>query len=505
MWDSRDSHYYCIIYAEVNKCIYIDPPYNTGNEGWVYNDNLAQPRFKEWIGQAVGKEGEDATRHDKWCCMMYPRLSLLRELLREDGVIFVSIDDHEIQHLRMMMDEIFGPEHRLGMLVWKARNFPDSRPKTGVSIDHEYVLVYRRSPSARLTGRRRSEAKYSNPDNDPRGDWTSCSLLGKATKEQRPNLHYPIVNPKSNDVYDCPAETGWICGPETMAQKIAEDRILWPKKPTGRPREKVFLKELESGFLGFPSVIDGVFTSDGTEEIRRIFGAQVMAFPKPSLLVQDLVEQVATGDDIVLDSFAGSGTTGHAVLALNRGGEGGRKFVLVQMPYDTKENQEQKFNICREITAERVRRVIRGYSYTTQRGEKERVEGLGGSFSYGRVGAPLLGEYRDLGKKLPAYEDLAKYIFYTETSRDFDRKGMNEKTGKIGEYSGTAYYLLYTPNEKEDHPLDLVWLQELDKTEKNRDLVIYCEKIWIHRDDLEKYEMDTKRKVRPMLVPFNLK
>ncbi len=193
------------------------------------------------------------------------------------------------------------------------------------------------------------------------------------------------------------------------------------------------------------------------------------------------------------------------MLALNRGGEGGRKFVLVQMPYDTKENQEQKFNICREITAERVRRVIRGYSYTTQRGEKERVEGLGGSFSYGRVGAPLLGEYRDLGKKLPAYQDLAKYIFYTETSCDFDRKGMNEKTGKIGEYSGTAYYLLYTPNEKEDHPLDLVWLQELDKTEKNRDLVIYCEKIWIHRDDLEKYEMDTKRKVRPMLVPFNLK
>jgi adenine specific DNA methylase Mod len=271
------------------KCIYIDPPYNTGNEGWIYNDNLSQPQFKEWIGQVVGKEGEDATRHDKWCCMMYPRLHLLKELLREDGVIFVSIDDIEIHNLRLMMDEIYGPEKRLGALIWKARNFPDSRPKTGVSVDHEYILAYRKSNSTRLIGRRRSEAKYTNPDNDPRGLWTSCSLLGKATKAQRPNLHYTFENPQTGDKYKCPPETGWICSKVTMAQKIAEKRILWPKKPTGRPREKVFLRELESGVLGFPSVIDGVFTSDGTEEIREIFGLQAMAFPKPSLLVRDLL------------------------------------------------------------------------------------------------------------------------------------------------------------------------------------------------------------------------
>jgi DNA modification methylase len=437
--------------------------------------------------------------------MMYPRLQLLKDLLREDGVIFISIDDNEVHYLRMMMDEIYGPDSRLGMLIWKARNFPDSRPKTGASIDHEYVLVYRKSDRGRLVGRRRSEAKYSNPDNDPRGEWTSCSLLGKATKAQRPNLHYKIVNPKSGDEYNCPPETGWICGPETMAQKIQENRILWPKKPTGRPREKVFLKELTSGVLGFPSVIDGVFTSDGTEEMREVFGHPVLAFPKPSLLIRDLIDQVAIGSDIILDSFAGSGTTAHAVLKLNKEDGGSRTFILVQMPHDTKENEKAKLNICQKVTGERVRRVIQGYTHTTQKGKKEKVTGLGGSFSYARVGAALFGEYRDLGEKLPAYEELAKYIFYTETSRDFDAKAMNEKSGRIGEYKGTSYYLLYTPDGKTDRALDMAWLESLDKTEKNHDLVVYCEKMWVHRDDLARFEMETKRTVRPMLVPFGLK
>lgn len=490
------------------RCIYIDPPYNTGNEGWVYNDNLTQPQFKEWIGQTVGKEAEDATRHDKWCCMMYPRLQLLKELLRDDGAIFISIDDNEVHNLRMMMDEIFGPENRLGMLIWKSRNFPDTRPKTGVSVDHEYILAYRKSSDGRLLGKRRSETKYSNPDKDTRGDWTSCSLLGKATKEQRPNLHYDFVNPKTKEVYRCPPATGWICSKTTMEQKIAEERIFWPRKAGGRPREKVFLKELESGVLGFPSVIDGVFTSDGTEEIRQIFGDQigtVLPFPKPSLLIRDLVAQVAVGDDFVLDSFAGSGTTAHAVLRLNEEDGGNRRFILVQIPHETKEQKAEKFNICEKITAERVRRVIQGYTYKTPKGKKEKVEGLGGSFTYARVGTPLFGEYRDWGKQLPGYEELATYIFYTETSKDFDRKAMNEKTGKIGDHHGTSYYLLYTPDGQQDRRLDMEWLKGIDKVETNRNLVVYCEKLWVHRDDLAKFEQETKRTVRPMIVPFNLK
>jgi len=492
-------------HAGRTKCIYIDPPYNTGNEGWVYNDNLTQPQFKEWIGQTVGKEGEDATRHDKWCCMMYPRLQLLKELLRDDGAIFVSIDDNEVHHLRMMMDEIFGEENRIGLIVWRARNFSDSRPKTGLSVDHEYILAYRRSDQGRLTGKRRSEAKYANPDNDPRGPWTSCSLRGKATQEQRPNLHYDIVNPKTGETYPRPPETGWIYSPSTMAQKIAENRILWPRKPNGRPREKVFLNELQSDVLGFPSIIDGVFTSDGTEELREIFGIQILSFPKPSLLIRDLVDQVADDGDIVLDSFAGSGTTAHAVLKLNVEDEKNLKFVLVQMSYDTKENEEAGLNICHKVTAERVRRVIKGYKHKTQNGKEQKVEGLGGSFTYARLGAPLFNEYRDLGRKLPTYEEVAKYVFYTETSREFEPRAMNRETGKIGENNGTSYYLLYTPDNEEEQSFGLKWLESLGKKEKNRSLVVYCEKIWAHRDDLLKYERENGRQVRAMLVPFHLK
>jgi adenine-specific DNA-methyltransferase len=175
------------------------------------------------------------------------------------------------------------------------------------------------------------------------------------------------------------------------------------------------------------------------------------------------------------------------------------------MPYDTKENEKEHFNICQKITAERVRRAIEGYGSKRPGVRKEKAGGLGGSFTYARVGAPLFREYRDLGKELPRFEELAKYVFYTETSRDFDRKAINEKTGKIGEDKGTAYYLLYTPKEKEDRALDMRWLKAVDKTEKSRNLVVYCEKVWIHRDDLAKFEAETKLTVRPMLVPFSLK
>ncbi len=237
----------------------------------------------------------------------------------------------------------------------------------------------------------------------------------------------------------------------------------------------------------------------------EIFGEKVFAFPKPSEFIRTLIQQVATTDDIILDSFAGSGPTGQSVLKLNREDGGDCKFILIQLPYETKEQEKDKFKICEKITAERVRRVIQGYTYKSPTGKKEKVEGLGGSFSYARVGAPLFGEYRDLGKQLPDFAELAKYIFYTETSREFDRKAMNENTGKIGEHNGTSYYLLYTPSGKEDRALDMMWLKSADKTEKNRNLVVYCEKIWIHWDDLAKYEMDTRRTIRPMLVPFSLK
>ncbi len=278
------------------------------------------------------------------------------------------------------------------------------------------------------------------------------------------------------------------------------------------PAIKRFLSEVKQGIV--PQTIWGYdevgHTQDAKKQYIEILSAnEVFTTPKPVDLIKRIVQLSTDEDDLILDSFAGSGTTAQAVMQLNKEDSGNRRFILVQIPYDTKDNEKERFNICQKITAERVRRVIQGYTFTKRSGngseKKEDVAGLGGSFTYAHVGPPLLGEYRDLSKRLPAYEDLAKYVFYTETSRDFDRKGMNEKTGKIGEHQGTSYYLLYTPNDKQDRALDLPWLQALDKADKNRNLVIYCEKIWIHRDDLAKYEMDTRRKVRPMLVPFSLK
>jgi adenine-specific DNA-methyltransferase len=345
------------------KMIYIDPPYNTGND-FIYPDNYTESlqTYLEYTGQ-VDAEGKrfgtnteaDGRFHSKWLNMMYPRLYLARNLLTDDGLIFVSCDDKELENLRRISNEVFGEECFLGLLVWRARNFADARPMRGLSVDHEYVVIYGKSPEGRLTGKQRDERKYANPDNDPRGPWTSCSLLGKATKEQRPNLHYDVTNPHTGEVYPDPPDTGWICRPENFQKRVEELRILWPKKVGGRPREKVFLQELQSGVLGFPSILDGIFTSDGTEEMRALFQEQLFPFPKPSLLIRDLLLQGSSGDDIVLDYFAGSGTTAHAVFDLNRQDGGNRKFILVQLPEPT---GREDYRTIADITKERVRRVI---------------------------------------------------------------------------------------------------------------------------------------------------
>ena len=314
-------------YAGRVNCIYIDPPYNTGNEKWVYNDNVNSPMMKEWLKGKSPVDGEDLERHDKWLCMMWPRLQLLRELLAEDGVIFISIDDNEQHRLRMMMGEIFGEENFLGQFVWKSRQNKDNRNVTGVSIDHEYVLCYGKC----IRGEERKTGQYSNPDNDPRGDWASGNMVGLATKESRPNLHFDLIDPKTENNYGCPVR-GWRYDKKRISKLIADDRILWPAVSSGRPRVKTFLNELKEEFTGFSSVIgDNVFTRNGTKEIEEIFAMRVFEFPKSYELVRQLIIQGCQNDGIVLDSFAGSATTAHAVLALNKEDNGNRKFILVEV------------------------------------------------------------------------------------------------------------------------------------------------------------------------------
>lgn len=495
------------------KCIYIDPPYNTGNEGWVYNDNLTQPQFKEWMGQTVGKEGEDATRHDKWCCMMYPRLQLLKELLRDDGAIFISIDDNEVASLRMLMDEIFGENNFIATIIWQKMYAPKSSAEF-FSENHDYIVLYAKDRGEwernLLPRTEKQDAAYSNPDNDPRGRWRPNNL---AARNYYSKGVYSIKCPGGRVIPGPPPGSFWRVSEENFWRLDHEGRMWWGESKNNVPAPKIYLSEVKKGVV--PQTIwpysEVGHTQDAKKTILQIFNTEKEIFltPKPVQLCRRIIQLSTEIDDVILDSFAGSGTTAHAVLELNKEDSGSRKFILVQMPFDTKENEKDKFNICQKITAERVRRVIQGYAIakrsTNGSEKKEKVEGLGGSFTYARVGSALFGEYRDWGKQLPGYEDLAKYIFYTETSRDFDRKMMNEKTGKIGEHHGTSYYLLYTPNGQEDRRLDMEWLKDLDKMEKNRNLVVYCEKIWVHRDDLAKYALETKRTVRPMIVPFNLK
>ncbi len=411
------------------KCIYIDPPYNTGDENWVYNDNVNSNEIRKWLGEAVGREAEDLSRHDKWLCMMYPRMQLLAQFLRPDGFLLVSLDEIEVAHFKLMMEDVSPKLDFVTTFIWKSRRNLDNRSLHNVSVDHEYVLAYR-AGTGRFRGTEIDLSKYSNPDSDPRGPWMSDNLVGLATKERRPNLHYDLINPETGDVYHCP-QKGWRYSRETMAEKTKEGRILWPARKGGRPRHKKFLSDLQSEYAGFSSFVDCGNTNEGTQEVSRIMGGEFFIFPKPRSLVEALLQQTTAGDDIVLDSFAGTGTTAHAVLSLNAEKGGNRRFILVEM--------EQQ--IARGITAERVRRVITGYRWKDNQGRTHEQKGLGGGFRYCTLGEPLFdanGKIRDTVK----FGDLARHIFFTETGEPLPKRA-NGHSPLIGQANGTAYYLMW--------------------------------------------------------------
>ncbi|MBI4661694.1 MAG: site-specific DNA-methyltransferase, partial [Verrucomicrobia bacterium] len=487
----------------------IDPPYNTGNEGWVYNDNLTQPQFKEWIGQVVGKEEEDACRHDKWCCMMYPRLQLLKELLRDDGTIFVSIDDNEVQHLRMLMDDIFGVRNFLAAVAWQKVFAPKPAAKK-FSTSYEYLICYAKRAEQwdriLLPRTKEQNERYSNPDNDPRGPWASDNLL---RNEHRDNSVYTITAPSGKEWTPQPG-TSWRHPEVEMLDLIANNEIWFGEDGNNMPRRKKFLADVQKGRV--PETLwpyDEVgHTQEATREVIRILGASTKNFPypKPTELIKRVIQITTRPGQMVLDCTAGSGTTGHAALALNAEDQGNRTFVIVQQTFDTKEHEEQNFNICQRVTAERVRRVMSGYSFKNSKGKVQKVGGLGGEFAYARLSEkPILGEDRDITKNPPAYEEIAKYIFYTETSTVWNKDESDAKTGKIGQRGSTSFYLLYTPNHRDDQALDAEFLKKVAAKDRNPNLVIYCEKIWIHRSELLEWEEAHGKRVRTMIVPFNLK
>jgi adenine-specific DNA-methyltransferase len=349
------------------KMIYIDPPYNTGND-FVYDDNFTETieEYLKRTGQ-IDEEGRklvtnskaDGRFHSKWLSMMYPRLRLARNLLKKNGFIFISIDDNEVQNLKLLLNELFGEENFIVQFIWKSRVSEDTRAVTGVSTDHEYILLYTKNAGESLRGANKDLEKFTNPDDDPRGPWRSADLTGLATKDKRPNLHYDLIDPRTNINYGCPPK-GWRYERKTMNQKITENRILFPTEKTGRPRHKLYLNELKSNFKNISSIITSTNTSAGTKELNTLLGQGVFSFPKPSDLIKVFVEQCTLEDDIILDFFGGSGTTAQAVLKMSSEDNMQRRWVIVQLPEivdgDIKIGKT-RINKLSEITIERIKRA----------------------------------------------------------------------------------------------------------------------------------------------------
>ena len=351
------------------KMIYIDPPYNTGND-FIYADDFMRSQEEE--NAQMGMYDEDENRlfkntdtngrfHSDWCSMIYSRLLLARNLLTEDGVIFISIDDNEVTNLRRVCNEVLGEGNFIAQFIWQSRQNKDNRNISGVSIDHEYIICYSKQCGQRtFRGTERKTELYNNPDDDPRGPWTSANMVGLATKDARPNLHYDLINPYDGINYGCPTK-GWRYDRNTMKHLIEENRIIWPDSPTGRPRKKSFLFELSDNLPGYSSVFSsGVYTNTATKELASIFDGYLFDFPKPVEIIRQLIQQVTAPEDIILDFFSGSATTAHAVMQLNAEDGGHRKFIMVQLPEKCDEASEAYKagykNIC-EIGKERIRRA----------------------------------------------------------------------------------------------------------------------------------------------------
>ena len=416
-------------YAGKVKCIYIDPPYNTGNEGWIYNDNVNSPEMRAWLGQVVGKEAEDLSRHDKWLCMMYPRLRLLRDFLREDGVIFVSIDDNENHHLRFVMNEVFGARCFIGDIIWRSSDSSNNDTKK-ISLDHNYTLAYSRKDDWSPFLLARSDANnahYSNPDDDPNGPWFPGNL---SSPNPRENLRFTIQHPDGRVLQ--PPANGWRWSRSLVQDKIESGEIVFNRTERGILR-KTYLKE-QHGLA--PSSLWTDLDETGHNrnakyELKQIFSeantSDLFSTPKPTKFIHKLLRIATEGDDLILDSFAGSGTTGHAVLDLNKQDGGNRQFILVEMDEA----------IAASVTAQRLRRVITGYD---KGGDATKpVEGLGGGFRFCRLGVPLFDEYGDIAEAV-TFPDLAAHIFFSETGVPIPARAQSEF---LGIHQGRAVYLLF--------------------------------------------------------------
>lgn len=485
------------IYAGKVDCVFIDPPYNTGMEDWSYNDNVNSPMMKEWFStNPIGID--DSLRHDKWCAMMWPRLRLLHELLAEDGSLWITLDDNEIHRGRAILDEVFGIDKFIACCVWQKRYSRENREAIGDV--HDYVLIYSKSPGAFKALRNKimpTESQlevYSNPNGDPKGRWRGIPMTAQG---QRKNQMYPITSP-SGAVHRPPQGRCWSMVESEFELLLKKGRIWFGKDGSSQPSVIRYIDEID-GFVPWtwwPSDEVG-HTDEAKKEMHELFGREdAFATPKPLRLLSRIVDIATRKDSLVLDSFAGSGTTGHAVLTANSRDGGTRKFILVE----GESNADT-------LTAERARRVINGYEFTGKHkeellreplsyrsftkadslihkvegienleahrfdrikkeikngeliviGEKaiaERVGGLGGAFTFCTLGDPVELDKVLTGEALPGFAAIGAALYHMATNRTADPAAMVEADFYLGETESQHVWLIYRD--------DLEWLKSPD-------------------------------------------
>ena len=508
------------LYAGKVDCIFIDPPYNTGNESWSYNDNVNSPMIKEWLSSNPIVI-DDGLKHDKWCSMIYPRLKLLWDLLADTGSIFISIDHNEAHHLRLVLDEIFGAENFIAAIAWQKRTSPEARKKLGPAYDTIYVYAKSKS-DLNLSKLARTEEQlddFANPDDDINGDWVSSDMTAQNTDPtKRKDQQYQITLPNGEKISPPPGRCWSTLEPEFL--KLRKDNRIWfGVSGNARPRMKTYLSETEgvSSWTWWPNNEVG-HNQEAKKEILEILGADNnFDYPKPVRLISRILEIATNENSIVLDSFAGSGTTAHAVLAANKKDDGNRKFILVECE-----------NYVDRITAERVRRVIKGYKFTgTQKvdlhtesitftslkkassildkihgienleghefdvvmkeikdgilsvwGEKKvakKTEGIGGSFTYCTLGEPIDIDKILTGESLPDFKSIGSWLFHTATGEALSVAAVKEKEFFLGESSAYYVWLIYKPDlnflKARDSALTLEFAEKIGKKKGKKHLV----------------------------------
>ena len=488
--------------------IFIDPPYNTGNEGWCYSDGVNSPIMKEWLSTNP-VDGEDMLRHDKWLCMMWPRLVLLRELLSDSGSIWITLDDNEVHRARMVLDEIFGEQAFIANVIWQ-KNFSPKNTAQFFSEDHDHLLVIAKDrdqwrPNL-LKRTEEMEARYTNTDNDPRGAWTSGDISARNYYSEGT---YPITCPGGREIGGPPQGTFWRVKKEKFLELDRDGRIWWGEDRNNQPRLKRYLSDVKQGVV--PQTLWSYDDVGHTQDAKRtllemgLLKDDATITPKPVALIERILEIGAPDNALIFDSFAGSGTTAHAVLKANAKDGGTRRFILVEGEAyaDT-------------LTAERVRRAINGYAWvgnqrevlleekitytqfkkadawlakveaiktregfaddptagdladqgTTRHkrfdkinvkleggvlrveGEKrisERAEGLGGEFTYCTLGEPLDLEKLLSGEHLPSADALGAWLFHTATGGTLPALPKSAPDWYLGEAKDAHVWLVYRP------------------------------------------------------------